>query len=842
MNDANKDLSNEYYDDNSFDENGVGFANEEDNNNFPTNNGSNLIHTGGGLIDGFRAGYNAGKNATGNNPALGQKKENGMPPKSNDKLDNKDKDRNNKNDLSKNNSNKDLMDDNKELGKKNNTPINNPLPGGNTLNKDNNSDDKKKIELKKPLDKKPLGSKEDEGFNPRKIGDTLNPMNIANSIKSKLGLGKQDDNKDKKDDNPVAGILKNAIASMPITVKIAVASSVLLLFGLFLLLYIIFGGLTPALVSMCEDGNSSSNVSFNGTEDQKEFMCSMQDPLASQSLYTITSHCGYNVDSTHGGRWHNGIDLGTFGNANSPIYAVQGGKVIETHDGCSAGYSDCGGNMGNHVIIDHGGIRTIYMHMLKGSVKVNEGDIVGKGQHIGNVGNTGHSYGEHLHFEMRVNSTNEIITAVNDYFDDRKAFIKSCGSSWDGENAGDSANIENVVNSSSTYTSVSTSNNCCVAGSSSSSSTGTGNYCASGITVEGSGTYDLDDYIAGVISAENSYEKDGKIEASKANAIAARTYALYHTKDCTKSIGNSSNSQNFKSPGSIGKRAASETSGQVMLYNGELFSSEYDAFCINDGDCPDSSCSGDSCSVSYLKKPSQEKHKITLRKGSSLYESVISGAYNDAGHARGMSQLVARQMQDEGKTYDEILKFFYADGVEITGVSSGNSCDISGDGFTSVIWQYYQTDYTEPYGSYGTIATHGCGPTSMAIVVSSLLNKAHDPVELTKFACSNNYCSASGTSWSYFEAAGKKYGLKVKTIEKSDSGEVLTSLNRGDSLVIALMNKGTFTTGGHFIVLISTDGDKVAIQDPASRERSKNTYSFKNVILKEATKFWVISK
>lgn len=56
---------------------------------------------------------------------------------------------------------------------------------------------------------------------------------------------------------------------------------------------------------------------------------------------------------------------------------------------------------GNHVVIDLGnGNYAFYAHMIKGSVKVKEGDIVTTGQLIGLVGNTGNTLAPHLHFHM----------------------------------------------------------------------------------------------------------------------------------------------------------------------------------------------------------------------------------------------------------------------------------------------------------------------------------------------------------------------------------------------------------------------------------------------------------
>ena len=81
---------------------------------------------------------------------------------------------------------------------------------------------------------------------------------------------------------------------------------------------------------------------------------------------------------------------------NQPIVASNTGVVTKAHYG-TTGY-------GNYVIIDHGnGVETLYANMLDNSLMVNAGDKVTKGQAIGRVGNTGYSFGAHLHFEVRIN-------------------------------------------------------------------------------------------------------------------------------------------------------------------------------------------------------------------------------------------------------------------------------------------------------------------------------------------------------------------------------------------------------------------------------------------------------
>lgn len=83
-----------------------------------------------------------------------------------------------------------------------------------------------------------------------------------------------------------------------------------------------------------------------------------------------------------------------------PILAAADGVVVEVRNsvicqGCKFGY-------GNYVKLDHGGgFTAIYGHLRYPSVTVRAGERVVQGQVLGFMGNTGHSTGIHLHFEVR---------------------------------------------------------------------------------------------------------------------------------------------------------------------------------------------------------------------------------------------------------------------------------------------------------------------------------------------------------------------------------------------------------------------------------------------------------
>jgi murein DD-endopeptidase MepM/ murein hydrolase activator NlpD len=115
-------------------------------------------------------------------------------------------------------------------------------------------------------------------------------------------------------------------------------------------------------------------------------------PSASGFIWPVSGP----VTSPFGMRWgrmHTGIDIGVA--YGTPIHAAASGRVIY------AGWMD---GYGNLVFVDHGrGLSTGYAH--QSSIAVSNGHAVTQGDVIGYVGCTGHCFGPHLHFEVRVNGS-----------------------------------------------------------------------------------------------------------------------------------------------------------------------------------------------------------------------------------------------------------------------------------------------------------------------------------------------------------------------------------------------------------------------------------------------------
>lgn len=118
-------------------------------------------------------------------------------------------------------------------------------------------------------------------------------------------------------------------------------------------------------------------------------------PLQSGYM-TSTWYSDYFYDGTC--RSHAGVDIGA--SEGTPVYSISDGKVVYAEWGWNGGY-------GNKVVIQHyingQNYTSLYGHLS--GINVNVGDIVTKDSVIGFVGNTGNSYGAHLHLNLCIGLT-----------------------------------------------------------------------------------------------------------------------------------------------------------------------------------------------------------------------------------------------------------------------------------------------------------------------------------------------------------------------------------------------------------------------------------------------------
>ncbi len=181
--------------------------------------------------------------------------------------------------------------------------------------------------------------------------------------------------------------------------------------------------------SLATSRNQKKDVVSQLSEEEKELQEELeiyeqhkkeiQNEIAKQSakysgISVVPSAAGYisplpgktkaNITNAYGGAGgysgHTGADFAC--GAGTPVFAVKSGVVYK-----STAKKNAAGkyvSYGEYIIIDHqDGTMTLYAHMLAGSRAVSAGQTVSQGQQIGQVGSTGNSTGNHLHFEVWVN-------------------------------------------------------------------------------------------------------------------------------------------------------------------------------------------------------------------------------------------------------------------------------------------------------------------------------------------------------------------------------------------------------------------------------------------------------
>lgn len=157
--------------------------------------------------------------------------------------------------------------------------------------------------------------------------------------------------------------------------------------GVWILIPLARGFLVKVLEKMGKRYPSSQEDSQNPSESPEIISQNSRYLWPVPSSRKISSYFG-----PRGGRHHDGVDIPA--KRGEHILAAESGKVIYSGNGIR-GY-------GNLTILSHpGNLFTVYAHATKNYTRKNQ--KVRKGQVIALIGNTGHSTGPHLHFEVRKN-------------------------------------------------------------------------------------------------------------------------------------------------------------------------------------------------------------------------------------------------------------------------------------------------------------------------------------------------------------------------------------------------------------------------------------------------------
>ncbi len=137
-------------------------------------------------------------------------------------------------------------------------------------------------------------------------------------------------------------------------------------------------GLEAASAQLSSQLQATASTTYDGTPSPSGLIWPVSGPVVSPF-------------GQRWGRLHAGIDIAA--GYGTPVVAAASGTVV------TAGWM---GGYGNLVVIDHGGgLSTAYAHLSS----ISASGTVAQGQVVGAIGCTGHCFGDHLHFEVRVNGS-----------------------------------------------------------------------------------------------------------------------------------------------------------------------------------------------------------------------------------------------------------------------------------------------------------------------------------------------------------------------------------------------------------------------------------------------------
>ncbi|CUX71871.1 hypothetical protein BN3590_04497 [Clostridium sp. C105KSO15] len=126
------------------------------------------------------------------------------------------------------------------------------------------------------------------------------------------------------------------------------------------------------------------------------------------------------------------------------------------------------------------------------------------------------------------------------------------------------------------------------------------------------------------------------------------------------------------------------------------------------------------------------------------------------------------------------------------------------------------------YGGKDPLSTYGCGPTVMAMLITSFTGTQVLPTDVATWAAQNkSWCPGQGSYHRLIVDSSSAYGLKATPLKDYTVQGLQNALDSGH-LVVALMKKGHFTRQGHFIIITRSTGDgKFRIADPNNYDNTK---------------------
>lgn len=174
--------------------------------------------------------------------------------------------------------------------------------------------------------------------------------------------------------------------------------------------------------------------------------------------------------------------------------------------------------------------------------------------------------------------------------------------------------------------------------------------------------------------------------------------------------------------------------------------------------------------------------------------------------------------------------------ADFSDIFQGGKYDVMLDSISGPLTYYNQGDIRWRdylYGGQDPLHTYGCGPTVMAMLITSLTGNQVLPTEIADWAAANKcWCPGQGSYHCLIPDSAAAYGLTAVPLRDYTAEGIKKALDSGH-LIVALMKKGHFTQQGHFIIITRfTSEGTLRIADSNNFENNKNSWD-PSVIINE---------
>lgn len=218
-----------------------------------------------------------------------------------------------------------------------------------------------------------------------------------------------------------------------------------------------------------------------------------------------------------------------------------------------------------------------------------------------------------------------------------------------------------------------------------------------------------------------------------------------------------------------------------------------------------------------------------------FYEGAVIGGSSSKAPLTNVQALAKRI-----KYAEEILTTY---GSSVAGQSSSSSitgaastCADNAVGTQSangefVFYSQYDPAWKDKPYSSSTIGVSGCGPSAMAMIISTLTGQKITPVETATYAASQGiYVEGAGSSWLVGKVLAEHWGLKAEPLSR-DFGQIAQALQQGKYVITPGAGPKPFSSGGHFIVIRSlTPSGKFLVGDSGHKDTNDKEWDPQQIL------------